>query len=284
MIARLFSLGATLPLLLCGGCWSQQNRQLLESGGLRLIPATTFLHAQPGMSRSQVATLFRSPGRHEFTIRCEGADYLCVNYMPEPAEIDLYYFVFRNDALWKIVDRPGGGFSGQSQPFAHPNQAWPPASGTARDEQRASRIIADGLDRTPEQMRARIENAKSWLRKWEKSEWNIPIWLWGITYMVDWPRMQFKIWHNAELDQRQNGSRLSLGMSADQVARFLGPPTGREGAQHGRCAVLYGQSPDLRLVRSDEFEARRVAVIFEDGKAVAIFSHDFAPAPQREDD
>ena len=283
MIARLFSLGATLPLLLCGGCWSQQNRQLLESGGMRSIPATTFLHAQSGMSRSQVTTLFGSPGRHEFTIRDAGADYLCVGYTPEPAEFDLYYLVFRNDALWKIVDRPGG-FSGQSQPFAHPDQAWPSVAGAFGDEQRARRIIADGLNRTPEQTRARIESAESWLRKWEKSEGNIPIWLWGMTYIVDWPRMQFKIWHNAELDQRQNGSRLSLGMTADQVARLLGLPTGREGAQHGRCALLYGQAPDLRLVRSDEFEARRVAVIFEDGKAVAVLSHDFAPAPQREDD
>jgi hypothetical protein len=270
----LLTLALPVPLLLCLGCWSQQNQQLLESGGLRTIPAATFLRARPGMSRSEITTLFGSAGRHEFTLSEAPAVYLCVCYMPEP-EI-LYYFVFRNGTLWKTVDRPNGWFSG-SQPFAHPFQPWPSGTGAFGDEQRVRRIVGDGLNRTPEQMRAQIEKAESWLREQEKrSDWNIPLPLWEIVYLVGSPAMQFKIGKNAQFEQRQNGLRIGMGTTPDQAAHILGSPTGRETDGRGRSAIFYGQHVDLQLVGGDEFEARRVKVIYDGGKAVTILSHDFS--------
>lgn len=276
---RLLRIATSVVLLSCGGCWTQQHRQLLESGGVRPIAPETFLRGRVGMSETQIAALYGSPGRHEFTLNDAHIDYECVNYMPEPAEFDSYYFVFRNGMLWKIVDRPGG-FSGASQPFAHPTEPGPTAPGMFGNEQRARRIVVDGLNRTPEQVRARIKSAESWLRETATWEKNIPAWLGGIIYLVDWPRMQFKIASNAQLNRRQDGSRVSPGMTPNQIVCVLGRPVSREDSPQGLCAVLYGQAPDIGLENSGEYEARRVAVIYRDGKAVAILSHDFAPVPR----
>jgi hypothetical protein len=43
MKRQLFTLASALLLVLCGGCWGQQNQQLLESGRLLLYLATAMV-------------------------------------------------------------------------------------------------------------------------------------------------------------------------------------------------------------------------------------------------
>ena len=225
-----------------------------------------------GMSREQVASLLEARGKHQFTFLKDGVVYLTVEYDVDPG-LGLW-FLYRDGYLWKIVD------------WQRPDMEEYPYRGTTASklkswditvQSRLEKVIA-APDLTASEIDREVASFKTDLAKAERSR---DPWAVMPAFILIAPLMLPELIitavdraRNAKLANKLDGLRVVVGMTVVQVDDVYGAPEFSRRLEREESVRIYGHV-DESLNVSPELLYSPVAVLFDRGKVVGVYSHTF---------
>jgi hypothetical protein len=257
-LAALSLLLSCAPLL-AGG--SETNLSRLSIQVLANLPRE--------ISLAQLSVAIGIKPRHQFTARVGTADVVCVSVTLERPKASLY-FVFGNDKLEAIQEPPKFEFEVRTYE-GKPWQVPKPVESEGR-----MRKVLQGEHLSPRDIEERVNR---WLAaEAAASNRREPLNILP-AFVIVAPLLRSQA--PASLRSEREAQRLArmydpfqikLGMTADEVQAVFGKPATRA-ADSNSTVHVYGAALPRNI--SIEFPPIWLSVVFCDGKAVRVFSHDF---------
>ena len=235
---------------------------LFGCGGPLVKPESLF-DVPRGVSSADLERTLRGRGKHQFTARIARDDVLCLSHAVQEWYLE-YYFVFRNDALTKIID-----------PSALDDDSVPEWRRDLRKELDAEQRVRAVLE-APDLSRDSLkENLRNRLPKDRKGAFNqLPVAILLAPFVVvGAPRMIAAQQHNAKLAARFDPFRVQLEMSPGQVDAQLGPPLQAYSLAGNQQIRAYGKEVDVEV--HPQYRFSWVSVTFRNRKAIRAYSNDF---------
>jgi hypothetical protein len=236
---------------------------VLAGCSARRVPAELVQGVEPGIERTDVERILQQPGIHHVTAAIDGNEVLITTFDVQPW-LRVYY-VFRNDALEKIVSIPPRRWQESSYkgvPAFRPEPVDP-------EELLQSTLAAPAVDR--EWIASEIAHAQ---RSKEYAEQFLePEALWlavAITAplrLVLLPRDMIAGAQAREVAARFSPWKISTGLTSGEVHAIYGPPLAERQAGDS-IACLFGK--DLSRHRESVVE-----VHFLNDRVTRVFSHSF---------
>ena len=242
--------------------WLNHELRYIRHAMSTELPPAALLDAPRGISRAELEQLYQRTGRHQATALVEQETVLCVSYtFGEPYVT--YYFVFRNDRLTKIIEPPRGEL--RTVPYRGSRRVVP----TPVDADLRLRAVLASPDLSRDALGSSLEQR---LPKAGSESFNVlSLLVPFIAVKSPWIAQQYR--HNAALMTTYDGLRIEIGMDTDEVDVRLGSPKRIHALSDDREVCVYGDNsqPDVNPM----YQFSWVAVVFDDGRAVRLFSHHF---------
>lgn len=225
---------------------------------VQTVPAEAMSDLSAGMTRRDVARLMESDGLHQFSLLQDGRTHICVSHFldsgdPKKSLGQEFYFLFIDGKLEKVVlpvsleGRPEG-------------QAWDQASVQAMEQVLSGRnLLASGLQ---DKVAAEGEYHRFVLPSAAK-----------IVLMRAPPISRIDHFRNRMLAKKYHGERIELGASPSDVEAVLGQPRYNRVISSTETVRVYGQEGNLKV--KPQYQYSWVAVVYQDERAVRVYSHDF---------
>jgi len=228
------------------------------------------LNINRGLSQKKLETVFGIPPRHEFTSLSGHMTNRCVSYY-FANYYRMYYFVFTNDALEKIIVGPR--FDHELSPV---ERNWT-AVWKSRDPYDRLKVVREAQDLSGPQIEESIENR---YRPGKPdpgltAAFIIAGVLTAPITIAEAPKRRAENREIQMLIQKFDPFRAHLGMLLSEVERMYGEPQSKE-TVGGASEMRYYGSTKLGTDTSFMNTASLwVAIAFKEGSVVAVFSDDF---------
>jgi hypothetical protein len=217
-----------------------------------------------GIAPDDVQRALGKEGTHQFTAVRGDSEYLCLSVSIQEST-STYYLVFVDDGLTKVVE---------------------PLTEEFRDVELAGAMVSvrmpfDPFDKvekvlsrpslSDEDLAAAVDRARA--RKPALSFNQTPAAVLTLPALaLEAPRIAADYARNRELARRYSPAKVRLGMPADEVDGLYGMPYATHAAP-AREMRVYGEAVALDINPAHRFSW--VAVVFEEDRAIAVFTHDF---------
>jgi|GEM_PF-3656419 len=224
-----------------------------------------------GISLTELESIFQTKPAHEFTVRRNGETIRCVQYvLIRPAIHQSYYFVFVNDGLNLVCLLPPFEYETQMKNGSRYSRRI-----TERPEKRIEAVL-QSKDLSDEALAESVSKAMSYKRpKKTSGNWNCaPVYFMFAPFIIALApstAVENLQWRHKVEEQRTklNPFKIELGMMVGEVEAMFGTPF-TIGTTTDHLEVRYYGLPEFWM-HSEAW----VSVVFDQGKAVRVFSNDF---------
>jgi len=247
-----------LPWLILG-CSGEKA----PAGNVTQAHKADILSLRKGISPNEVEMTFGGPGQHQFSARLATGDYFCVSYSFDRPYV-YYYFLFRGDALEKILAPPS--FDVDLVPY---KDRYREIQKPFNAEKRIETVLQSG-ELSPAELIVALSTALSQ----KKETFNVlPALIAAspaLAKNAEARRLAYE--KNAVLAKQFDPGQVKLGDTEDSLVPKYGPPLtlATNGATH-----MYQFGSDVPLNINSAYRFSGVSVMTENGLVTRIFCHDF---------
>lgn len=256
--------GITASLLL-NGCSMQISKTVVQAERIEQLGPRIHI----GISRAKLEVLLKHAPTHEFTAFSETTRLLCISYSIGSPEAR-YYFLFANDELAKVVQRPSFEYEEYNYRWARVRRNKPV------DPKQRIQLVLKAVPLSQSDFVASVrDHAESYRRALEHEDpmMVLPAAVLAAPLMAaQGLRTMSDESLNVKLERLYDPFKLSLGMSDVEVNDLLGPAAYLEKIDDSHVRGVYGRDVELApAVQSFSW----IEVQFLRNRASAIYSHDF---------
>lgn len=255
-------------MLVMTSCVSSKSEQ--NKTEPRQLSVSVLTNLQRGISLTQLTEITGIKPQHQFTVQDGTSAVTCIKLaFVKPR--GFLYFIFQDDKLFAIKERPAVEFETKTH-NGKPWQVPKPVDAEVRMTK-----VKQGRDLTPADIKRQLE-------QWAKNEavaskgkepLNIlPAFIITSPLMlVKSPAIAHANSKADDLSERFDAIKIQLGFSPEKTQEVFGDPVRRISAGTNGVVCVYGS--DLPPDASVHNPAVWVSVVYREGKAVRVFSHDF---------
>jgi len=249
---------------------SPELKQLVTN---QFVPVDTFLAITNGTSLGEVKQQIGSAVRHQFTVWHDEHTWTLIRSFIHTGEDEGYVFyqlLFRDDVLLKTID----SFRMETEEYPYEGTTATRIKSWDIEDMKYVKKAIEAPSVTPEQIRARIRSARDTMDA-HKKDGNIPAIVGHIFARNFLARAEKGYPANEKLREKFDGCRASCGMTIREVDLLYSEPLHTFTTKNRNLARVYGDNRYLGNAVDSFLVFPYVAVLFEEEKAVAIYSDGF---------